>query len=73
MGKNGWSYLVVERPAGPVPDDPNPEVPPFRTRDGYGFSTEPEMFRELGTTGWELVAIRDEHGSVRYYFKRPRT
>jgi hypothetical protein len=71
MGRNGWSYLVVEHAA---PESAGGSAAPaYRTGDGDGFATESEMFRELGTCGWELVAVRDEPATVRYYFKRPRT
>ena len=69
MGRNGWSYLVVEHGGAGA----SAATRPYFTRDGDGFTTESEMFRELGACGWELVAIRDEEGGIRYYFKRPRT
>jgi len=45
----------------------------LRASDGGSFATETEMLRELGVTGWELVAIRDAAGTVVYYFKRSRS
>jgi hypothetical protein len=47
-------------------------APRWLASDESTFSSEQEMFRELGVTGWELVAIREARGRIVYYFKRPR-
>jgi hypothetical protein len=88
MAGFGWSYLVVTlsedaaavAPAaeGAVPGDPDPGVRPkaisrWTASDASTFNDELEMFRELGVTGWELVAIREARDKVHYYFKRPRS
>jgi hypothetical protein len=73
MGRNGWSYLVVEHPTSEPSDGSSNSGRPYRASDGDGFATESEMFSELGTCGWELVTVRNEPGRARYYFKRPRT
>jgi hypothetical protein len=63
MAGYGWSYVTVTHaPASAV----------WRTSDGGTFASELEMFRELGVTGWELIAIRESSGNVIYYFKRSR-
>jgi hypothetical protein len=63
MPKNGWSHLTVAftPPASYLGDD------------GGTFQDEPEMLRELGATGWELIWIREAGEKLIYYFKRPRT
>jgi hypothetical protein len=63
MGRYGWSYLMVARAHG---------AETWSTSDGAAFASELEMFRELGVTGWELVAIRESSAGVIYYFKRSR-
>jgi hypothetical protein len=63
MAGYGWSYLTVMH----VPD-----TLVWRTSDSSAFSSEEEMYRELGVTGWELVSIREFKGSIIYTFKRPR-
>jgi len=64
MAGYGWSYLVVTQ-AGAGGE--------LRASDGGSFATEAEMLRELGVTGWELVAVRETGGTVVYYFKRSRS
>ena len=64
MAGYGWSYLVVTQAGG---------AGELRASDGGSFASEAEMFRELGVTGWELVAIREAAGAVMYYFKRSRS
>lgn len=64
MAGYGWSYLVVTQ-AGATGE--------LRASDGGSFTTEAEMLRELGVTGWELVVIREAAGTVIYYFKRSRS
>ena len=64
MAGYGWSYLVVTQTGA---------AGELRTSDGGAFASEAEMFRELGVTGWELVAIREAMGTVIYYFKRNRS
>ncbi len=65
MGSYGWSYLTVTHAlAG---------APVWRTSDDGSFASEAEMFRELGLTGWELVAVREWQATVVYYFKRSRS
>ena len=88
MAGYGWSYLVVTlteeaaavAPAaeGAPPGDADPAVRPkaisrWTASDASTFNDELEMFRELGVTGWELVAIREAGDKVHYYFKRPRS
>ncbi len=68
----GWSYLIVSR------EKVDGAPPTFRGDDGGLFDDEPQMLRELGATGWELITIRDQPlpdalAQVRYYFKRTRT
>lgn len=65
MASYGWSYLTVTHATagGAV----------WRTSDDGSFGSEEEMFRELGMTGWELVAVRETQATVIYYFKRSRT
>jgi hypothetical protein len=62
MARYGWSYLLVKRTAERT----------LESYDGGRFSDEQSMLDELGAVGWELVAVREEEGLVRYYFKRPR-
>jgi hypothetical protein len=62
MARYGWAYLTVRQTAEAG----------FHTSDGATFASEQEMFRELGLTGWELVAVRDVQEAVIYYFKRSR-
>lgn len=83
----GWSYLVVtlsedaavaSAAEGAAPGTPDPTVRPkaisrWTASDASTFNDELEMFRELGVTGWELVAIRAARDKVHYYFKRPRS
>ena len=64
MAGTGWSYLVVTQTGAGGE---------LRAGDGGSFATEAEMFRELGVTGWELVAVRETGGTVVYYFKRSRS
>lgn len=88
MAGYGWSYLVVTltedaaaiAPAadGAPPGAPEPAarakaVSRWTASDASTFDDELEMFRELGVTGWELVAIRQAQNKVHYYFKRPRS
>ena len=88
MAGYGWSYLVVtlsEEAAAvaPAADGAPPGVPEpvgrakvvsrWTASDASTFHDELEMFRELGVTGWELVAIREANTKVHYYFKRPRS
>ena len=85
MAGYGWSYLTVVHVQGaPVVvggvapfTATEGAVPvaarPFRASDGGAFTSEAEMLRELGVTGWELVALRESPGRLVYYFKRPRT
>jgi hypothetical protein len=63
MAGYGWTYLTVTH---------KPDSPVWQTSDSGTFTSEEEMFRELGLTGWELVSLRDANNSVIYYFKRPR-
>jgi hypothetical protein len=63
MAGYGWTYLTVTHA---------PDSQVWQTSDSGVFTSEEEMFRELGLTGWELVSLRDAKGSVIYYFKRPR-
>lgn len=63
MSSYGWSYLTVVHAPGTAL---------WRTSDDSAFSSEEEMLRELGVTGWELVWIRDSKESATYYFKRSR-
>lgn len=79
MAGYGWSYLVVTviEPAEPAPGaaamSPAAVAPRFHASDQSTFDSEEEMLRELGATGWELVAIREAGGRVVFYFKRPRS
>jgi hypothetical protein len=69
MSRYGWTYLTVMH----SPDQNAVAARSWRTSDGGTFASEDEMFRELGLTGWELVAVRDSNGIVYYYFKRARS
>jgi hypothetical protein len=83
MAAYGWSYLVVTRSEAParavagseLSAATAPVVPAsrFQASDGSTFEDEQEMLRELGVTGWELVAIRQAGSNVLFYFKRPRS
>lgn len=64
MASYGWAYLTVTHAR---------DSATWQTGDGSAFSSEDEMFRELGVTGWELVTLREAAGSLVYYFKRSRT
>jgi hypothetical protein len=69
MARYGWSYLTVTH----GPDQTAASASEiWRTSDGAAFASENEMFRELGLTGWELVAVREADADVIYYFKRSR-
>lgn len=63
MASYGWSYMTVTHAL-------DTEV--WSAGDDSAFSSEEEMFRELGVTGWELVTIRESKGKLIYYFKRSR-
>ena len=63
MARNGFSYLVV---VGQSRGE-------FMTIDGISFSSELDMLRDLGVTGWELISIISAATETRYYFKRPRS
>ena len=84
MAGYGWSYLTVvhEEGAGDAALDTGvassvapggAAAPQLRASDDSAFASEEEMFRELGVTGWELVALRASQRRLIYYFKRPRT
>jgi hypothetical protein len=72
---------VAPAAEGAPPGDPDPAGAALRPKaisrwtasDASTFNDELEMFRELGVTGWELVAIREARDKVHYYFKRPRS
>ena len=64
MAGYGWSYLIVTQTGAGGE---------LRASDGGSFAAEAEMFRELGVTGWEPVAIREAAGTIVYYFKLSRS
>lgn len=79
MAGYGWSYLTVtHEPGGAAPsfftatEGAPPPPRAFRASDQSAFTSEEEMFGELGVTGWELVTVRESAGRLTYYFKRPR-
>jgi len=72
MAGYGWSYLVVTLSEDAAAVGAK-AISRWTASDASTFNDELEMFRELGVTGWELVAIREARNKVHYYFKRPRS
>jgi hypothetical protein len=81
MAGYGWAYLTVTHELDSIApsfftatEGSTPAASQvWRASDDSAFTSEEEMLRELGVTGWELVSMRESKGRVIYYFKRSRS